>query len=135
MVKTRYRGMEHWCLPGGRVEDGETPEEAAVRELWEECQVDGTIVRQICFIDDFSPGNQAYTFLVDIGDQHPQVHGGSLYQETTQTPVDARWLRLSEIPERDRAYLLASGLLNIDSFRLEVTSWGDDTSYPRPGSL
>ena len=24
MVKERYQGMEHWCLPGGRVEDGRT---------------------------------------------------------------------------------------------------------------
>ena len=25
-----------WCLPGGRVEEGETPRETALREAWEE---------------------------------------------------------------------------------------------------
>jgi mutator protein MutT len=25
-----------WCVPGGKIEDGETPEKAAVREVYEE---------------------------------------------------------------------------------------------------
>jgi len=33
----RYPGV--WCLPGGRCEPGETPEQAALRELWEEARV------------------------------------------------------------------------------------------------
>jgi hypothetical protein len=41
-----------------------------------------------------------------------------------------RWLTLADIPERDRAFLWAAGLLDIKAFYDEVIRWGDSTSYP-----
>ncbi len=32
----QYPGREYWSLPAGAIEPGETPEEAVVREVWEE---------------------------------------------------------------------------------------------------
>jgi ADP-ribose pyrophosphatase YjhB (NUDIX family) len=37
----------YWCLPGGGVEAGESPEEAVVRELKEETNLDIRVVRKI----------------------------------------------------------------------------------------
>jgi hypothetical protein len=41
-----------------------------------------------------------------------------------------KWLSLDQIPERDRVFLWAAGLLCIQEFLEEVSSWGDATSYP-----
>jgi hypothetical protein len=49
---------------------------------------------------------------------------------TDQILVDVRWLTLAEIPERDRAYLWAAGLMSISVFLDEVSNWGDELSYP-----
>jgi hypothetical protein len=43
-----------------------------------------------------------------------------------------RWMRLSEVPERDRAFLWAAGLITVDGFFQEVEAWGDAPSYPGP---
>ncbi|HEX5569245.1 MAG TPA: NUDIX domain-containing protein [Streptomyces sp.] len=36
LLMARVRGRDCWELPGGGIEPGETPRQAAVRELWEE---------------------------------------------------------------------------------------------------
>jgi 8-oxo-dGTP diphosphatase len=131
MAKIRQDGSEWWCLPGGGWEAGETAEEGVLRELWEECNVRGTIVRQTAHVV-FAPGDEAITFLVDIGEQEPSLGIEPELAEMglPQPMVEVRFLRLREIAERDRAFLWAAGLLGVGDFWRTVEAWGDDPSYP-----
>ncbi|MBN1593590.1 MAG: NUDIX hydrolase [Candidatus Coatesbacteria bacterium] len=129
MVRHRYKGEEWWCLPGGALEPGETLEEGALRELKEECCVTGTIVRKTAHII-YAPNDEAHTFLAEVGEQEPSLGHDPELQGDDAILVGVKWLTLSEISERDRAFIWASGLLGVANFFSEAASWGDEISYP-----
>lgn len=127
MVKHKQDGIEYFCLPGGGIEDGETPENAAARELKEECLVTGENLKLISTVVHDNHYN--YTFYAEIGIQEPNL---GVDPEVMGEPIliSAEWRTLESICERDRAYLWAAGLFYIDSFAKELESWDDDINYP-----
>jgi ADP-ribose pyrophosphatase YjhB (NUDIX family) len=129
MVQHRLGGQAWWCLPGGAVEAGETAAAAALRELAEECRVQGQVVRQLSHLS-YAADDETITFLVDIGDQAPTLGRDPDVAPGAEVLAAVRWLALDKIPERDRTFLWAAGLLAIPEVFQAVEAWGDAISYP-----
>ena len=49
--RARPPAIGEWSLPGGRVEEGESPGSAAVRELREETTIDGRVVASLGIVE------------------------------------------------------------------------------------
>ena len=87
-----------WSLPKGHIEDGETPEEAALREVHEETGIESIIEKSLGVID--------FWFMAGGKRIHKTVHhylfresGGLLAPQETEVD-EVAWFPLSEIVER-----------------------------------
>ena len=104
------RGRLLWSLPKGHLEDGETAEDAAIREVEEETGIRGRVLAPLGIID--------YWFVVEDRRIHKTVHhylleafGGELSDDDIEVE-EVAWVPLADLPERlayaDERRLVAS---------------------------
>jgi 8-oxo-dGTP pyrophosphatase MutT (NUDIX family) len=101
IARLNRAGRVEWCLPKGHLETGETPEQAAIREIEEETGIRGRVVGSLGTID--------YWFSADGRRIHKVVHhflleatGGllSVDGDPDQEAIDVAWVpmpRLSQL--------------------------------------
>ena len=96
-LKDQSRERLLWSLPKGHIEEGETPEQAAIREVQEETGIESEIARELGVID--------FWFMAGGKRIHKTVHhylfketGGHLAPQITEVD-DVGWFPLSEIVE------------------------------------
>ena len=92
------RGRMLWSLPKGHIEQGETPEQTAMREVAEETGIRGTVLAALGSID--------YWFVAEGRRVHKTVHhyllrslGGELSDEDIEV-TEVAWVPLSELESR-----------------------------------
>ena len=130
MEKVFYFGYYFYTVPGGGIEDGETPENAALRELKEETGLEGTIVRPLSVQYKLN-GAAEYAFEVNIPENQNPIKGYDPEEAADNQPIkEVCWMALKDIPERDRAFLWSYGLITVGEFYEELRSWGGQISYP-----
>lgn len=90
---------EVWDLPGGKIEYGESPEEALLREVKEELDLTVEVIKPVGMYYFFTQGEKdqiiCHVFLCE-------VLGDEIKIDTSKNPadeefVDIRWLSLAEI--------------------------------------
>lgn len=130
MEKLHYDDRYFYSIPGGGIEEGETPEQTALRELKEECGLEGSIKRKLTEVYR-RDGSTEYVFEVDVPEEQQPIVGYDPEEVGGEQPIkDVCWLALDEMTEKDRAFLWSYGLMDIEGFFEEVIGWGDRISYP-----
>ena len=101
IARVNRAGRVEWCLPKGHLENDETPEQAAVREIEEETGIRGDIVTLLGTID--------YWFSVEGRRIHKHVYhyllhatGGTLTIEgdPDHEAIDVAWVPLEDLGDR-----------------------------------
>ncbi|GAB4460484.1 MAG: NUDIX domain-containing protein [Anaerolineales bacterium] len=107
LIERHRAGLDYYVFPGGGVDEGETPEQAAVREAKEELGVDVMVRQKIAEIH-FDLSTQIY-FLVDrIGGEFGTGTGEEFTDADPDSPEEGIyipiWMPLDELPRRENVY-------------------------------
>jgi 8-oxo-dGTP diphosphatase len=89
IVKENY-GKHRWSLPGGMIEPGETPEDAVLREAWEETGVTAKIHHTVGSYQ-MEDGFTGFVFVCEIVEGVPTV-------PTTGEIADIQWAHPDALP-------------------------------------
>jgi predicted acetyltransferase/ADP-ribose pyrophosphatase YjhB (NUDIX family) len=124
VMARRLDGREYAVLPGGGIDPGETPEQAAVRELAEECSLHGTAVRRL--FDADHGGRAASYVLVDVPEGEPVLGGPEAQEQSEDNHFQPLWATEGELPMLG---LLPEGIADLvvaEVWPLRVSEVADD---------
>jgi len=82
--------FRYWSLPGGRIEAGETVEQAAVRETLEETGLQVSLVRKVG--DYWKPQHNDHVTVFEA-----KITGGQIIRQSAET-ADVRWFDTAALP-------------------------------------
>lgn len=102
MLRNASTFHNYWANPGGKLEEGESPEDGTVREIKEELGVDVRIVREISVYDHYVEGILAGKFagfLVSVVSGEPKI-----IEPEKCTALE--WFPVSALPKKITPYTL-----------------------------
>lgn len=97
LMKQTYKGEEFYNIPGGAVEEGETIEEACVREVMEEFNINVSVKKLIYIID--SPSRLNFVFDCEYLDGEIELGGPEKDRMNDQDMYEVCWLDINKIKD------------------------------------
>ena len=132
----RFRSEYHYYVfPGGGVDEGETPEQAAIREMEEETGLCVSIKRTLAEIH-FGLSYQIYYLVEKVSGEYGTGTGEEYTDADPDNPAEGVyipvWMPLAEMSEHENIYPADLKQLVLDSVK---TTWPDEpvimVEYPR----
>lgn len=107
LIERHRAGLDYYVFPGGGVDEGETPEQAAVREAKEELGVDVVVKKKVAEIH-FELSTQIYFLVERIGGEFGTGVGEEFTDADPDNPEEGIyipiWMPLEELRRHDNVY-------------------------------
>jgi len=121
LIERHRAGLEYFVFPGGGVDEGETPEQAAIREAMEELGVEVVVKQKVAEIQ-IETSRQLY-FLVERVAGEFGTGTGEEFTDPSEGSYVPIWMPVDELPERGNVYPVELAKLVVKS---KTSDWGNE---------
>ena len=107
LIERHRAGLEYFVFPGGGVDDGESPEDAAVREAMEELGVEVVITQKVAEIH-FDTSTQVYFLVERVAGEFGTGAGEEFTDSDPSDPSEGIyvpiWMPIEELSQRGNVH-------------------------------
>lgn len=124
LIERHRAGLEYYVFPGGGMDEGETPEQAAVRETMEELGVEVVIKQKVAEIH-IETSRQIYFLAERVAGEFRTGMGEEFTDLDPNDPSEgiyvAVWMPIEELSRHEKVYPVALAKLVVQS---QADGWG-----------
>ena len=126
LIERHRAGLHYFVFPGGGVDGGETPEQAAIRETLEELGVEVAIKQKVAQIH-FGMSTQVYFLVERIGGEFGSGSGEEYTDADPRDPEEGIyipiWMPIDELPRYENVFPSPLAKLVVES---KTNGWADE---------
>lgn len=126
LIERHRAGLDYYVFPGGGVDEGETPEQAAVREAKEELGVDVAVKKKVAEIR-FELSTQIYFLVERIGGEFGTGVGEEFTDSNPDDPEEGVyipvWMPITELPRHENVFPQSVAKLLL---KAQTAGWSDE---------
>lgn len=124
LIERHRAGLDYFVFPGGGVDEGESPEQAAVREAMEELGVEVVIRQKVAEIQ-IETSRQIYFLVERVAGEFGTGRGEEFTDSDPSDPSEGIyvpiWMPIEELSQREKVYPVQLVEIVIKSIR---EGWG-----------
>jgi 8-oxo-dGTP pyrophosphatase MutT (NUDIX family) len=121
LIERHRAGLDYYVFPGGGVDEGETPEQAAIRETMEELGIEVTIKQKVAEITLGPKSRQIYFLVEHVSGEFGTGTGEEFTDSDPNDPDEGIyvpiWMPIDELPQRTNIYPVDLAKLVVNSVR------------------
>ena len=107
LIERHRAGLHYFVFPGGGVDEGETPEQGAIREAMEELGVE-VVIRQKVAVIHFEQSTQVYFLVMRVGGEFGSGTGEEYTDSDPNDPTEGIyipvWMPIDELPRQEMIF-------------------------------
>jgi len=126
LIERHRAGIDYYVFPGGGVDEGETPEQGAIREAFEELGVEVAIKKKLAVIH-FDQSTQFYYLVERVSGEFGTGTGEEFTDSDPDDPEEGIyipiWMPIDELPQHEKVF--PKGVVNL-LLKSRTAGWSDD---------